>query len=89
MARKTDMTKLVKLTVLISFNGLAKGETAYVTHDHVVRGWESKGLVRTEPYAPGTAGQSSAEPDDSRSITVGAGPEGPTSGEPGEGAVSG
>lgn len=79
----------VKVTVLIAFNGFYPGETAVVDHFPLIDGWETVGLVRTEPAeepkrATRKARQSPAEQDNQGGESFGAGGFGAPGNEPGE-----
>jgi hypothetical protein len=91
-AKKTRAAKvdMARVTVLISFNGLYKGDVVITEYDDKVCAWESLGLVRAE-FEDGKdpARPSSSEPADSGSVPERAERSGSGRGEQGEDPVPG
>lgn len=51
MSRKTKETpvpEMIRVTVLVAFNGMYAGDVGYVLDGEMLRGWERAGLVRVE-----------------------------------------
>jgi hypothetical protein len=87
MARKkTSPVPRARITVLISFNGMYKGDTAVADYDDTVCAWDSMGLVRAEMIDGGKspARPSSVEQDDPGRVAPGTGSSVPAGGEQGE-----
>jgi hypothetical protein len=81
---------MATVTVLISFNGLYRGDVVRTEYDAKVQGWERAGLIRSElDDAASEAGPGSAEPDDSGSVAQRTGDSGQGGHEPGQGFGSG
>lgn len=81
-ARKT---KTARIRVLVSFNGMIKGDEATLELTPRVQGWINAGVVKVvgdgkDPARPGTAESSAAG-----SLPLGAGDSGPSGDEQGKG----
>lgn len=88
-SRKSAPT--ARVTVLVSFNGLYRGDVVTAAYDDVIRGWERAGLVKAEVIgsAKGAARQGGAEPDDPGSEPGRTGAARPKGDESGEGTGTG
>lgn len=82
-------TDKVRVRVLVSFHGFVKGETAEVTDNERIRGWERAGWVEVSDLGTGedrSGGPAQSDPGSEHERTP---DSGATGGEPGEDTRSG
>jgi hypothetical protein len=82
------MADRVFLRALVSFNGIVKGETAWVEYVPMIRGWERAGWVEVSD-GPGEDRSSGPAQSDQGRVDAGAPQGGADGGEPGEDPRSG
>ena len=76
----------VYVRVLIAFNGLRRGDTAWAPDTPILRGYVSTGLMEVLVDGKRPTGQSRPETSDPGSVPEGAAGSVPTGGQPGKGA---